>query len=422
MLPQTAEAVNTAVPHDNPDIAHVNSRLPTFDNQNVHFEINVTRDPTSRLLQFYSSHPLPTIGAIMQFFSEAQRLRIRDYGWERFHVDQVANNDRFEMTPRQWQEILVKELFHRYGTRPEPANSPEPISGSLLDSPAFLVAGGNMYELKPVERIRTNGALRGLRKRITAEAHKQADAITRNAQTNATAIQAAASRERDKALKLLKDAQAAGKLTPPQWALEAKLPIYLLNEQRDYNNHKYWCVGITASINIKQIQDHWTARETVGTGLAARAEYVNRWAHWHAKPNMQAIPIRIWVKLEDANGAYNITAIHLDSATINNLPHMTKNKSCMTLGAAPKTITVYDDLSNLARAIERCFQIVDYSSPLVHTPNWAPQVRAFFPDNLLAFFDAATSHDPQCLALAAEHGITTIETQQQEVNETWTAA
>lgn len=387
MIPRTAASVNEAVNNDSGNTEnsrYVSSSLLNYNNENIYFEVSVSRDANG-VLMFTSSQPLPTMAAISEFLTDVQRIRMRDYGLAPYVVDRIANGGNFSLTPRQWQEILVKEIFKRYGTRPDANDNPEPVSGTILDNPAFLVTGGNLYELKPIERVKTSAALRGLRKRITAEAEKQALDIQRAAKINADAFERQAAVKLEKANKLLKDAQQAGKLNPPEWAVAHKLPMYIYSEPRDDGTYlKQWCIGIAASIRFTQVQDHWADYERTTSGAPTSRTIVHKFMHWNALPNISHINVRIWVRLDDPiKGLYNQTAIHLDGLVSGNLPHMTHHKACMTLGDPPKTITSYDELCQLKASIERCFKIIDYSSPLVRAELWSPAVRAFFTPELV---------------------------------------
>jgi hypothetical protein len=396
-----------------PNPTQVSTAITTPSGSSIHFRVHVTLNPVTYQPQFNSSHALPSMNRLLEFLPDIissarareARNNIERYAYGPYTPDQVGNGAVFTLTAQEWQDALVAELRARLADKND---EPVPHDETFLATPAYLVIGGEMYKLTAQAKTKTSTALKALRSRITNEATRKAEAIISEANTNAAAIITSANKQFAKAKRTLEDAERAGKLSPPAWTIEYNIPVYYKQVE------KRWCVADILTIAFTHLYYKWEelirdpkTREIIG------CEW--RWKRWSLTP-APAIKARYWTMLAP-DGTYNVGNMYIDRLSPQ-LPHMSHGSGCLAPADAPKTITSRDDLQHLRTSIQRTFQVIDYSSPLVRAQSWPPEVRAFIPQDLL---DILISENITTLSKhkSPEHGILDLK---KEDSETWKVA
>jgi hypothetical protein len=373
ILVEADQLINPTNPEDSPD--QIEKDLKSYDNRDIRVYVHVTRNPTNRQLHIRCSHPLPIMSSLIPFMPDRDASRVRDYSLSNYTVDQVINQGYFSLnTPAAWQDLLVKELTARIcGLN----DNPTPYEANPFSTPAYLTVGGTLYKLQPEAQVKTSGALKSLRKRITAEAESHSKTIRANADQYHREKTLEADRKLADAKRKYDDLKKSGKLIPPQLAVASGFPVKYMTRAET----PMWAIALNLNIHFKSLYFKWEDVKVDST--TRRTSVTHTWKKWHIPQASQTIiKVRAWVPILDPlKGTYNMSAIHIDELDPN-LPHISHDSACMAPATAPSILTTLEHLVQLQHAIQTCLEVVDYSSPLVKYGYWSEAIRKPWPDAL----------------------------------------
>lgn len=324
----------------------------------VKVKLAITQEGIVRLT---SSHP-PGLPAQI-----AQHLPTRRF---RDRVENLVNNHGYSLnscilntqsviTNEQWANAIAAEIICRLGK----AHDAEVELASVSDG-GYLAIGNAVYRMTPVEIAPQSKAMRAVRRHTLDKAQMESERLLKQTNEQCASLLATASGNKREAELFLQEAKRTLGQTPPRWAIANPIPIR--------NKDDVWQVGLT--VNITLLAFHYkfeTPRPTTNSPHTITLK------KWDALPMPNSVPTLIWVPLT-TDGQYNQIQICVDE-NFHPLPHIRHSGACMSLSAAPKTITDRHALANLRQILTTAMQIADCESLYSHPNSWSPLIQAAIP-------------------------------------------
>jgi hypothetical protein len=253
-----------------------------------------------------------------------------------------------------------------------------------------IIAGGRTYRLALQSLTTVNDEIEAARTRLMTEAKAAADmaseTIRETARLAAEAVLRDARRTQERAEAALR---SAGANQPPQWAVEAHLPLR-------------WRANANAGRNLWEIL--FTARVQI-EGFD--------WANFAipGKPGwstLEAVQYELWLPIQE-DGSWNVSLIH--AHTVNDqLPHIGTDHSCLSIGEnTTRPLNSYEDFTRAVAAISRAMRRIQMDSLLVAATAWRKRLEKFLPDDFNEMLKGTTYRGNPAGALqtyVASHGLT----------------
>ena len=339
-------------------IAHPTTPTPPTADAPPVVTVKVTRNSRSAYGWFIeSSHPYAdSVAGVLDYIPKehkaaAKACRANSLDFAIAHC---------KIPPAVWQDAIATEIAHRLSVRQEPMEATV-ISNPFTHSDAYLALGDGIYKLQPVALAPTCKALAVVKRKAMALAKASADRIVADGHRSVTGIIAEANKRFQEA-RIAQEAATHAR-TPPSWTTNANLAVRWTGTA--------WCVACTFTLKI--------------TSFIHRANYPNPaqptapqiiQKEWDAIPG-PGYTVKFWTLLSD-DGSYNVRQCTLDSA-FPFLPHMKYDGSCLDPAMIPPAVSNLNQLKTLAKAIERCYAVVDLSSLLCTYIYWDVRIKAQTP-------------------------------------------
>lgn len=332
-------------------------------------------------IKVFSSHPGEddnavrgmVIQAVLPFLpSEHRKLAAKYAGSD---VPYVVHHSRNTIPFKVWANAIAQALINQRVNAKE-----ADVTTTALHHSAYMAIGDTIYQLQPIGLVKATKALVPLRKRIIDAADAKALKIESDAQAAARTVITKANDLK----KELEKQKAALKYVPPEWSITAGYPM------RFDPTTGRWEFLINFLYAPKALHIHWSELKTVINPSTQTSHSVEKHYRriWPTKTGVRPIPCMLWLPINSDN-SYSVTACHMDSSQLLELPHVRFTDACMSPGSHFKYITSRDNLYEVVNSIVTTLNGgIQLDSLLVSTEAWDQQIRAFLPDELTAFFVA----------------------------------
>jgi hypothetical protein len=357
----------------------------------VKVKVNMSRENGATVT---CSHPVGSPNDICQHFQNNKlRTRAEYYAIAGYDLRQCIMRTASTITSEQWSHAIASEIIFRISNRPE-----ADVELCAIAQGGYLALDHGIYRLTPVEMAPQSKALRAIHRHALDKAKVAADRLIVQANAQVSSIVSSANTKMLEANALLAEAKANTQVAPPKWALPYQVPL------RWHNDHRLWCIGITAHIILTKFTYKWAS---------APEQYTIK--TWNAIPQ-PATPTLLWVPLQNDKEEYSQIAIFVDAA-FNDLPHISKARSCMAITSLPPKLSSVVTIATLTQRISEVMRVVELDSLLKGAINWHPNLQAAIPPSIQAFVLAGAISSVR--SVAANH--TEEISAETEANSTFTA-
>ena len=326
--------------------------------QNQAVRVTIKRGDDRRVV-ITCNHPVPSVELIIIHLSPEHRKKIKKHSY--WSIENHIANEEAGIPFQAWADAISSAIMQKL-TNEQGASSELQFAAQ----PCYMSYGNTLFKMSPIAMIPQTKALATARKKIRDVAELEAKQLLESVKVSANTMLAAATKTKmDADAYKQKVEREIGKM-PPKWLFEIGYPIMF----NSYSNR--WEVQVEINFKITHLD----------LGYLSFSGFADKKFTWNAEP-MEARKIRLWIPLNDKDGTYQATSIHVDQHDPR-LPHIHHSSGCMSLASGPKKITGAGDLLRLAEALEFVHSRVQLDSMYVHAADLIPAFQKAFPLVLFA--------------------------------------